>query len=161
MNCDECFASTVHFFGRAWQRMSSHKPIIRAIGKSEIRCQPVRVLAALGACFLFHAYLIFLPNGSVPDVAQSSRVLRTDSSRSLAVSPSHDTGTSRNPLVLVGDSLVCVESEDLDSLEEGPGHPQASPEPSLIRLGESFTHHSPRAAFLPFLAIQGLMSRRF
>jgi hypothetical protein len=160
VNCAPCLASTSTFFGRAWQGMS-YKPIIQTIGKAEVRCQPVRLLAALGACFLFHAYLIPLTNGSVPDVSQSPRALQTDSSPRLVVSPSHDTGTSHEPLVRVVDSLVCVETEDLDSLEEDPGHPQAFPEQSLIRVGESSSHDSPRAPFLPFLAIHGLMSRRF
>ena len=132
VNCASCLALTFQFLGGAWQRMS-YKPIIQTIGKAEIRCQPVRVLAALSACLLFHAYFIPFTNGSVPDISQSSRDLETDSSPSLDVSslvvlPSHDTGTSHNPLVLAGDSLVCVETEDLDSFEEDPGHPQAFPE---------------------------------
>jgi hypothetical protein len=139
----------------------SYKPIIQTIGKAAIRCQPVHVLAALSACFLFHAYFIPLTNGSVSDVSQSSRRLETDSSTRLVVSPFHDSGTSHEPLVQAGDSLVCVETEDLDSLEEDPGHPQPFPEQGLIRLGEFSSHDSPRASLLPFLAIHGLMSRRF
>ncbi len=144
----------------------SYKPTIQTVGKAEIRCQRVRVLAALSACLLFHAYFIPFTHGSVPDISQSSRDLETDSSPSLDVSslvvlPSHDTGTSHKPLVLAGDSLVCVETEDLDSFEEVPGHPQAFPEASLIPLGEFSSHDSPRAPFLPFLAIHGLMSKRF
>jgi hypothetical protein len=153
------------FISGAWQRMS-FEPIIRTAGNVELRCQPVRVLAALGAVLLFCAYFIPFTHGSVPDISQSSRDLEADSSRSLTVSnlvilPCHDTGTSHRPLLLVSDCLVCVETEDPDSLEEDPGHPQAFPEASLISLGELSRHDSPRVPFLPFLAIHGLMSRRF
>jgi hypothetical protein len=149
----------------AWQRMS-YKPTIRTVGKAEIRCQPVRVLAALSACLFFHAYGIPFTNGSVADISQTSIDLETDSSPGLDLSglvvlPAHDTGTSHKPLVLAGDSLVCVEAEDLDSFEEDPGHAQAFPEASLIPPGEFSSHDSLRAPFRPFLAMHGLMSRRF
>ena len=126
------------------------RPMTETVGKSEVRYQPVLVLAALSACFLFHAYFIPLTHGSVSDIPRSSRDLETDFPPSVAVLPFHDTGTSREPLVLGSDSLVCLESEDLESLEEDPGHPQAFPEPSLIRLGEFSSHDSPRTPFLLF-----------
>ena len=143
-----------------------YKPTIQTVGKAEIRCHPARVLAALSACFLFYACSIPFTNGSVPDISQSSRDLEKGSPLSpdvsyLVVSPSHDPGTSHESSVLAGDSLVCVETEDLDSFEKDPGHPQAFPEASLIPLGELSSHDSPRASFLPFLAIHGLMSKRF
>jgi len=164
-NCASCLALSFRFFNGAWQRMS-YKPTIRTVGKPEILCQPVRVLAALSACLLFHAYCIPFTNGSVRDISQSSIDFETDSSpgldvSSLVVLPAHDTGTSHKPLVLAGVSLVCVEAEDSDSFEEGPGHPQAFPEASLIPPGEFSSHDSPRAPFLPVLAIHGSMSRRF
>jgi hypothetical protein len=144
----------------------SHKPIIQTIGKAAIRCQPVHVLAAFGACLLFCAAFIPFPNGSVRRISQSSRDVETDSSPSLDVSslvvlPARDTGGSRKPLVFARDCIVCVETEDFDSFEEDPGHAQAFPEAGLLRLGEHSCHDSPRAAFLPLLAIHGLMSRRF
>jgi hypothetical protein len=153
-----------NFINGAWQRMSS-KPIIQTVGKAEIRCQPVRFLAALSAWLLFYGFLIPFTSGLVPDFSQS-KDLESDSSpgfdaSSLVVLASHDNGTSHKPLVLAGDSLVCVETEDLDSFEEDLGHPQASPEASLTPLGESSRHNSPRTPLPPFLAIHGLMSRRF
>ena len=153
------------FFRGAWHRMS-YRPTIQTVGKAEIRCQPVRVLAALSACLLFQAYFIPFTNGSVSDIAQFSSALETGSSPSLDVSSlvvlrSHDTGTSHKPLALAGDFLVCAETEDPDPFDEDPGHPQAFAEASLIPLGEFSSHDSARARFLPFLAIHGLMSRRF
>jgi hypothetical protein len=151
--------------GGAWQRMS-YKPINQTVGKAAIRCQPARVLAALSACLLVHAYIIPFTDGSAPDISQSSRYLETGSSprpdvSRLAVLPAHDTGKSHMPLVVASDSLVCMETEDLDFFEEDSGHPQAFPEASLIPLGEFAGLDSPRAPFLPFLTIHGLMSRRF
>jgi hypothetical protein len=139
---------------------------MQTVGKTVIRCQPLRVLAALNACLIFHAYFIPFSNGSVPDTSQCSSDLEADSIPSLVVSsfvvsPSHDTGTSQELFVLPGDSVVCVETEDLDSFEDDSGHPQAIPEASLIPLGELASHDSPRAPFLPLLASHGLMSRRF
>jgi hypothetical protein len=54
-----------------------------------------------------------------------------------------------------------METEDLDSFEEDSGHPQAFLEASLTHCGELSGPNSLRAPFLPFLAIHGLMSRRF
>jgi hypothetical protein len=144
----------------------SYKPIVQTVGKVEIRCQPLRVLAAFGACLLFFVYFIPFSIGSAPDISRSSRDLETDSSPGfgvshLGVSPSDDAGISHKPLVLAGDSVVRVETEDLGSLEEDPGHPQAFLEANLIPLGKLSRHVSPRAPFVPFLAIHGLMSRRF
>jgi hypothetical protein len=145
----------------------SYKPLIEAVGKAKIRCELVRVLAALSACAVFCAYFIPFTHGSVSGSFQPSRDLETDSARSgvgvsgLVLLPAHDTGTSHKRFVLAGDSLPCVETEDLDSLEEDPGHPQVFPEASLIPLGELSCQDSTRTSFLPFLAIQGLMSRRF
>jgi hypothetical protein len=139
----------------------SYNPKLQTIGKAEIRCHPVRVLAASIACLLFHTYFIPFTNGSVPGISQSSIDLDTDPSPLFDVLPSHDNGASHKPLVLAGDSLVCVETEDLDSFEEEPGHPQAFLEASFIPLGELSSHASPRAPILPFLPIHGLMSRRF
>ncbi len=81
------------FFRGAWHRMS-YRPTIQFVGKAEIRCQTVRVLAALGACLLFQAYFISFTNRSVSDIAQFSSALETGSlaqprflqSRYLAVS---------------------------------------------------------------------------
>jgi hypothetical protein len=150
--------------GGAWQRMS-FDPIIQTDRKAGIRGQPVRVMCALSACLLFHAYFIPFTHDSARDISQCSRDRETDSSSSLAVSslvvlPSHDPGSSRNPGSLAGDSLVCVETEDLDRIEEDPGHSHAFPGAGLIPLGEFSSHGSPRAPLLSFLAIHGLMSRR-
>jgi hypothetical protein len=144
----------------------SYKPIVHTVGKAEIRCLPVRVLAALIASLLFHAYFIHFTNGCVPAISRSSIVLEADSPPSLDVSglvdlPSHDSGSSHTPLALASDSLVCVETEDPDFFEEDNGHPQAFPEASLNPTGELSSDDSPRAPFLPFLAVHGLMSRRF
>ena len=76
---------------------------------------------------------------------------------------SHNTGNSHKPLALAGDFLVCTETEDEDpdSFNKNPVHPPAFAGASLIALGEFSSHDSARARFLPPLAIQGLMSRRF
>ena len=126
-HCASCLALSLHwfpFFEWASWRMP-YEPTIQTVGRAEIRCQPVRVLAVLSACLLFYAYFIPFTNGSVPNISQSSRDFETDSSpspgvSSLVVLPSHDTVTSHKPLVLAGDSLVCVETEDLDTFEEDP-----------------------------------------
>jgi hypothetical protein len=73
----------------------------------------------------------------------------------------HDTMSSQSPLVLVGDSLVCEETEDLHFFDEDPGHPQVIPEAILILLGEFSGQSSARPVFAPFVPIHGLMSRRF
>jgi hypothetical protein len=153
------------FFRGAWRRISN-RPTIQTVGKAEIPCQPVRVLAALSACLLFQAYFIPFTNGCVTDIAQFSSALETGSSPSLDVSslvalPSYDTGTSHKRLALAGDVLVCVETEDPDPFDEDLGHPHAFAEASLNPQSEFSSHDSPRASFLPFLAIHGLMSRRF
>ena len=76
--------------------------------------------------------------------------------------PARCAGPSQNPSILAGDYLVCEETEDLDPFEDDPGHPQAVFEASLIPpLSQLSRPDSPRAAFLPFHAIHGLMSRRF
>ena len=139
----------------------SDEAVIQSIGKVVIRCQPVRVLAALIACLLFHSYFIPFANASAPGTSQSSRDLETALSPILDTLPSYDTGTAHSPLVLAGDSAVCLETEDLDFCEEDPGHPQAFLEASLVPRGELSSHDSPRAPFLPYLPIHGLMSRRF
>lgn len=148
-----------------WHRMSS-RPTIRTVGEAEIRCRPVSVLAALGACLLFPAYSIPSTNRSVSDITPFSGALERGSSpgpevSGLVVLRSHDAGTSQGPSALAGDSLICVQTEDLDPFDEDPGHPRAFAEANLIPLGESSSHDSARARFLPFLAIHGLMSRRF
>ena len=153
------------FFRGAWHRMS-YGPTIQTVGKAEIRCQRVGVLAALGACLLFQAYFIPFMNGSVSGIAQFSSAFETGSSPSLDVSslvalPSYDTWNSHKLLALAGNFLVYVETEDPDPFDKDPGHPQAFAEASLIPLGEFSSHDSARARFLPSLAIHGLISRRF
>jgi hypothetical protein len=148
-----------------WHRMSC-KPTIQTVGKAEIRCQSVCILAALSAWLLFQVYFIRFVNVFASDITPFSIALETGSSPSLDVSNlvvlrSHDTGTSHNPLALVGDVLVCVQAEDVDPLDEDPEHPDAVAEASFIPFGQFSSHDSARARFLPSLAIHGLMSRRF
>lgn len=111
--------------------------------------------------------MIPFATGSVPDIPHFSRELGTDSSAnidvfSLVVLPPHGIGTSHEPSVLAGDALVCVDSENLDPFEEeDPAHPEAFAEAGLTAPDDFRSPDSPRASFLPFLAIHGLMSRRF
>lgn len=156
---------TSKFSREAWHRMS-YRSTIQTGDNAEIRCQPVRVLAAIGACLLFQAYLIPFTNVSASDTAQFSSDLESGSSptlddSSLVVLPSHDTGTSHEPFALRGDFPICVASEDPDASDEDPRYPQAFARAGRIPPGEFSSHHSPQTRSLPFLEIQGLMSRRF
>jgi hypothetical protein len=165
VDCASWLAQTFPFLGGASPRML-YEPTTQNVGKAELRCQPVRVLAALSVCLLFHASVTSFTKGFAPQISQSSRDIETDllpnlDVSSLVVFPSRDTGSSHTPLDLARDSLVCAETEDLDSFEEDPGHPQALLEVNLVPLRQFSCHHSPRSPFLPFLAVHGLMSRRF
>jgi hypothetical protein len=110
--------------------------------------------------------LIPFTNGPVLDISQFSRELEDEPFAgrdvlSLVVLPSHDTGATQKSQILAGDLLVRVETEDLDSFEEDPGHSQAFPVSSHVPLGETSSHDPPRAPLLRSVANHGLMSRRF
>jgi hypothetical protein len=152
-------------FRGTWRRMS-YRPTIQTVGKAEIRCQSLRVLAALSACLLCQAHLISCTNGSLSDIVHFSSAFEMDLSprldiASVVVLRSQDTGTSHKPLAFASDFLVCEETEDPDPFDEDTGHPQAFAESSLIPVGEFSSYDSARAGYLPFLAMHGLMSRRF
>ena len=155
----------------------SFRPTIQTVGKAEIRFQPMRVLAAVGACLVFQPYFNschgsfrlrhrlnyqVLWNGLFASLDFSSLDISSLDVSGLVVVRPHDTGTSHKLLALARDFLVCLETEDPDPCDENPGHPQALSGANLLPLGEfSTSHDSARAGFLPSLAIQGLMSRRF
>ena len=59
------------------------------------------------------------------------------------------------------DALSRIEIEELDSLEEEPGHPTLPPVAESVSFGSFRQSHPPRLPSLPFLSDNGLMSRRF
>jgi hypothetical protein len=147
----------------------SYKPTVGTVGKAEIRCQPLSLLAALSVCLLYYAYVIPFTKCSVPDISRLPRDLQAELSPRLDASilvvlPSHNAGNPHNTLGLADDSIVCEENGDQDSFEEDPEHRQAFPESSRIPLGEFTSRDCPWAPFLPIfpsVANRGLMSRRF
>jgi hypothetical protein len=144
----------------------SYKPTIQSVGQSDIRCRPLTLLAALSACLFFHAYFIPFLKCSLPHIAQptidmESAPWPSSVAADTVVLPFHHSEIPHALLILASDSVARVETEDLDSFEEDPGHPQAISAASLISLGELCSHDSPRPPLLPFLANHGLMSRRF
>jgi hypothetical protein len=144
----------------------SSKPINRTVDNPGFRCQPVPVLATLSACLLLFTSLLVSTRDFLPGIAQvssnSGSILATGIDGSCFVaSPSQDQENSHRPLILANDSLVCVETEELDSFEEDSGHPQVFPEACLILVGEFSCLNSPRPPLPPYLTVHGLMSRRF
>jgi hypothetical protein len=165
LQCATHLGGSFLFDGGAWHRMS-YKPTLQTVGKAVIRDQSIILLGTLSACFLFHTHFIPFANFSLPDNSQSSRFSGTDPSSGfdvcgVAVSSSRNSERPQTPRGLVGDLIVCVETEDLDSLEEDPGHPQWFAESDFPSLGQFSNHNSPRPLSLPFVANHGLMSRRF
>ena len=152
------------FFRGEWQRMS-YRPTIQTVGNAEFDASPVSVLAALSVCLLFQAYFILFTNRSASDIAQFSSTLYR-ARRPASMTPVSLSCGLTIPGLRTSLWLCAVTS----SFMRRPRIRTPSTNiPGTLNVCRSKSHPSRRilqprlcsGTFPPFLAIHGLMSRRF